>query len=168
MVARLALLLTIASIAAVVSAPALAQMKLSKSTSAGRAVHLKGYARTGPSCTGLDPPEIVIEQPPKHGIVCLRRDKMKLDRTIENDLKHCLGRIIRGFFVTYLPRRGYVGNDYVLYTVRFPTAQQLVQFDVNVLPFRSGSFAEPKDVSDPIEEKIQMPGPIPLCAVPVS
>ena len=168
MVARCAMLLTIASIAAVACAPALAQMKLSKSTSAGRAVHLKGYARTGPSCTGLDPPEIVIEQPPKHGIICLRRDKMRVDAIIERDLQHCLGRIVPGFFVTYLPRRGYVGSDHVLYTVRFSTVQHSVQFDVNILPFRPGSFPEPKDISDPIDEKVQMPGPIPLCAVPVS
>jgi hypothetical protein len=162
------MLLTVASIAAVVYSPAFAQVKLSKSTSAGRAVHLQGYARSDPSCAGLDPPEILIEQPPQHGIVCLRRDKMMLDGTIENNLKHCLGRIINGFFVTYLPRRGYVGSDHVLYTVRFPTTQHMVQFDVKVLPFRPGSFAEPKDISDPIDEKVQMPGPIPLCAVPVS
>ena len=168
MVGWLVTLLTGASLYVVLCAPALAQMKLAKSTSAGRAVHLQGYARADPRCEGLDPPGITIEQPPEHGIVCLRRDKMRLNNVLENSHKHCLGRIIVGFFVTYLPHRSYVGDDRVLYTVRFPTVQHVVQFDLKVLPYQSGRFTEPKDISDPIDEKPQMPGPIPLCAVPVS
>jgi hypothetical protein len=165
---RYVTLLFVASIGMAFCGPVVAQVKLWKTTSAGRALNLQGYARADRSCTGLDPPGITIEVPPEHGVVCLRRDKMKLDSVIENDLKHCLGHVISGFFVTYLPRRAYVGSDQVIYSVRFPTKEHMVQFDLQVLPYQPGAIAEPKDISDPIDEKAQMPGPIPACTVPVS
>jgi len=168
MTRRYVTLLFVTSICIVFCVSAVAQVKLRKTTSAGRAINLQGYARADRNCAGLDPPGITIEVPPEHGVVCLRRDKMKLDSVIENDLKHCLGRVISGFFVTYLPRRAYVGSDQVLYSVRFPTKEHRVQFDLQVLPYQRGAVAEPRDISDPIDDKAQMPGPIPPCTVPVS
>src|SRR5262249_20152520 len=59
-----------------------AQRQLSKAATAGRDTFLEGYSAADNNCQGLDPPEIIIDQPPEHGFVCLRRGDSLLKTTI--------------------------------------------------------------------------------------
>ena len=99
-------------------------------------------------------------------------------KTVENDLAHCLGRRAHGIHVIYLPRKihviylprkGYAGPDKVRYTVKFPTTQHTVEVNLTVLPDDLQSRnAVPADISAPIGDSAQKPGPLPVCAALVS
>jgi len=60
----------------------LAQTQLSKSTKAAHEVFLEGYARANNNCEAIDPPKINVDQPPEHGIVCLRRGGCGCERLL--------------------------------------------------------------------------------------
>jgi hypothetical protein len=153
----------------ILGAPSLAQVQLWKTTKAAHDVFLDGYARTNNKCESIDPPTIYVDQPPKHGIVCSRNGDLLLRKTVENDLSHCLSKRAHGIHVIYLPRKGYAGPDTVRYTVRFPTVQHTVDVVLTVLPDDSQPRdVAPADISAPIGDVSQMPGPLPVCAALVS
>jgi hypothetical protein len=150
-------------------ANAYAQRQLLKIVTAGHDVLVDGYARADNNCQGIDPPQIMIEQPPEHGTVCFRRDDLVLRTTMENNLVHCLGRKVSGFSVIYLSRRDYKGADRFRYTVRFPTVEHSIDVTLNVLPeWRASLMAVPADVSAAAGETRQRAGPIPACTALVS
>jgi hypothetical protein len=146
-----------------------AQGRLSKTTTAGQEVFVDGYARSDSHCQGLDPPQISIDQPPEHGIVCWRRGDLLLTTTVENNLAHCLGRNVNGFHVIYLSRSDYTGSDHIRYIVRFPTRQYSVEVTLNILPDRSKlSSAGPADTNASGGGTPQPSGLMPACTAPVS
>jgi hypothetical protein len=149
--------------------PVQAETQLSIATRAAEIRNLQSYARTNAACTGIEPPPIYIEEPPAHGIVCLRRTTVLLTKVEENNLSHCLGRKVPGVSVVYLARGNYVGGDIVRYSVRFPavTLSVLVNLTVSSADSRSPR-SMPPDISDPGAETIQVPGPIPSCTALVS
>jgi hypothetical protein len=145
------------------------QGRLSKATIAGHEVFVDGYARSDNNCQGLAPPQITIDDPPEHGIICLRRGDLWLKATIENNLAHCLGKKVSGFHVIYIARKDYTGPDHVHYTVVFPTVQHSMDVTLNVWPDSSKtSVATPGDISATIGETRQPSGPIPACPTLVS
>jgi hypothetical protein len=153
----------------VLCVPSTAQVQLSKSTKAAHDVFLEGYARTNSKCESIDPPSVFVDQPPEHGIVCSRSADLLLRKTVENDLAHCLSRRAHGIHVIYLPHRGYAGPDKVRYTVKFPTTQHTVEVNLTVLPDDPQSrTVVPADISAPIGDSAQKPGPLPVCAALVS
>jgi hypothetical protein len=94
---------------------------------------------------GSPPPQITIDDPPEHGIICLRRGDLWLKATIENNLAHCLGKKVSGFHVIYIARKDYTGPDHVHYTVVFPTVQHSMDVTLNVWPDSSKtSVATPR------------------------
>jgi hypothetical protein len=140
-----------------------AQEQLSKAVRAAHDIFLRGYARSNNDCEALDPPDIVIDRPPEHGIVCLRRGNLKLQRTVENNLVHCLGKKVIGVHVIYVAQNGYVGKDSVLYTVRFPTVQHSVEATLMVLP-NDGKVP----ARMPADNPLQTTGLAPSCPALVS
>jgi hypothetical protein len=149
--------------------PVQAETQLSITTKAAEIRSLQSYARTNAACTGIEPPPIYIEEPPAHGIVCLRRTHVLLTKVEENNLSHCLGRKVPGVSVVYLARRNYAGGDTVRYSVRFPTITLSVVVNLTVSSADSHSpQSMPPDISDPEAETIQLPGPIPSCTALVS
>ena len=111
-----------------------AQRQLSKAATAGRDTFLEGYSAADNNCQVLDPPEIIIDQPPEHGFVCLRRGDSLLKTTMENNLAHCLGKQVSGVHVIYVSHPDYSGADHVRYTVRFWTVRHSVDVTLKVLP----------------------------------
>jgi hypothetical protein len=149
---------------------ALAQnQRLAKATKADHEVVILGYGRSDQNCESVDPPALYLDKPPDHGTICFRVNDIKINEAIVGNLKHCVGRNIRGVAVVYLPRWKYIGPDHVRYTVVFPQARHSVYVDLTVLPDRSGSpSAAPADISTPAAESSQSPGPIPACTALVS
>ena len=77
---------------------------------------------------------------------------IKINEAIVGNLKHCVGRNIRGVTVVYLPRWKYIGLDDARYTVVFPQARHSVYVDLTVLPDRSGSPSVAPDIIAPAAE----------------
>jgi hypothetical protein len=149
--------------------PVFAQnQRLSKTTTADRDVVILGYGRSNQNCESVDPPALYLDKPPDHGTVCFRVNDIKINEAIVGNLKHCVGRNIRGVTVVYLPRWKYIGLDDVRYTVVFPQARHSVYVDLTVLPDRSGSPSVAADTITPAAESSQSPGPIPACTALVS
>ena len=151
-------------------APAVAQdQHITKTVRAAHDVVLEGYARTNPSCDGIEPPALYLDKPPDHGLVCFRIGDMKLHAAIVGNLTQCLGRKIRGVSVVYLSGSEYTGPDDLRYTVVFPEARHGVFVDLTVLPGRPNSpDAVPADISAPASAAPQSSGPIPACTALVS
>ncbi len=131
---------------------ALAQTQLSKSTKTAHDVFLEGYVRTDKNCESIDPPPIYLDQPPQHGIVCLRSADVYIRKVEQGNLTHCVRRKTLGVHVIYLPRAGYVGPDTVRYTVEFPGVRHAVQVNLTVLPDDDPRRAVPADISAPAGE----------------
>jgi hypothetical protein len=146
---------------------AYAQKQLSKAVTAGFYIVIEGYARTDSNCQAIDPPQFVIDQPPEHGTVCVRRGDVLVRSIVENNLTHCLGRKVSGVHVVYLPRRDHRGADHVRYTVRFPTVRHSLDVTLDVLPERP-ALSLPADISAPAGETRQPAGPMPACTALVS
>ena len=151
------------------SSPALAQDKrLAKTTRADHDVVILGYGRSKPNCESADPPALYLDKPPDHGALCFRTNDVKINEAIVGNLTHCIGRIIRGVVVVYLPRWKYVGSDEARYTVIFPQARHGVHVDLTVLPGQPSSPGVVQtDPGGPYESP-QLPGPIPACTSLVS
>jgi len=129
-------------------------------------VVIRGYWRADNNCEAKEPPALLFDKPPEHGIVCFRRDEVTMSKVIVGDgLQHCLGSRIRGLKLIYQPRLGYSGPDEVRYTVVFPRMRRSVSVDLTVLP---SQFQPKNDHTAPAEEPLQSPGPVPECAPLVS
>jgi hypothetical protein len=127
---------------------------------------IRGYWRADKNCEAKEPPMLLFDKPPEHGIVCFRRDEVTMYNVVVGDgLQHCLGRRIRGLKLIYQPRLGYSGPDEVRYTVVFPRVRHSVSVDLTVLPSR---FHSKDDLTAPVEGPLQSPGPVPECAPLVS
>lgn len=142
---------------------------LVKTTRAGHAVIILGYARSDQNCEGITPPVLYLDKPAEHGTVCWRPGKLKLREAIVGNLTQCLGRDIRGVNVVYFPRWKYVGSDGLQYTVEFPNARHRVEVSMTVLTDGSSSPDSPfADMGEPVGDDSQSPGPMPECAASVS
>lgn len=101
----------------------------------GKADHelvIRGYARIGANCAGVEPPIIELDVAPRHGIVCLRRaDDILLKY---GSGTRCLGHKATGINVVYLPRHGYVGSDSLRYIARFPRRPITHAANVTIVP----------------------------------
>ena len=162
-------LLVIAAGCLVLCSPLLAQVQLSKTVRAAQDSFIEGYVRRDTTCKPLDPPQLVIEQPPEHGIVCYKLADVLTQKPIGNNYTQCLGKKISGIHVRYLARGGYTGPDHVLYIVVFPDVRHKVEVNLNVLPAKPNSSVNvPADISEPADEKPQLSGPMPSCTVLVS
>jgi len=143
--------------------------RLAKTTIADHDVVILGYGRSNQNCESVDPPGLYLDKPPDHGTICFRVNDIKINEAIVGNLKHCVGRNIRGVTVVYLPRWKYIGLDDARYTVVFPQARHSVYVDLTVLPDRPGSpSVAPADINTPAAESSQSPGPIPACTALVS
>jgi len=130
---------------------------------------IAGYARTNAACEAVDPPTFYLDKPPEHGVVCWHSADVRMKAVIEGNMRHCVGRIVRGVVVRYLSRRDYAGPDDLRYTVRFTQVNHSAGITVTVRP--SGPESSRKqslDVDTMEPDRPQSPGPMPRCVLLMS
>ena len=137
---------------------------LTKVTKAGHDIAILSYARSNQNCEGIEPPGLYLDEPPKHGIVCFRHSKVKLQNAVVGNLTQCLGQSIRGVTIYYFPRSKYVGPDELRYTVIFPEKRHGVYAELTVIR----DSADDGSVAASPMEYAQPTGPIPVCSPAVS
>jgi hypothetical protein len=73
------------------------QRKTLKTGKAGHEMTLGGHVRIDRNCLSIGVPRIDLEQPPAHGIMCLRPADVPLQYLVGNAPSNCLGRKAAGF-----------------------------------------------------------------------
>jgi hypothetical protein len=140
----------------------------SKTGKANHELVLRTYGKHDPNkdCASLEPPRINLDQPPIHGVVCLRRTDYTIRWVCSNRSAHCVGRKANGVSVVYLPRHGYIGADTLVYTVHMSPGPVTFNTSLTIepdAPPSPGASAVPADISAPAGDTPQSPGPIPMC-----
>jgi hypothetical protein len=72
------------------------QRKTLKTGKAGHEMTLGGHVRIDRNCLSIGVPRIDLEQPPAHGIMCLRPADVPLQYLVGNAPSSCLGRKAAG------------------------------------------------------------------------
>ena len=75
----------------------------------GQEVQILVLNNTGGDCSGLPPPEVRVEEPPRGGIIIVRFGQSNIPETAPR----CAGRQIPGLGVFYRPKGGFSGPDRV-------------------------------------------------------
>jgi hypothetical protein len=140
------------------------QRKTLKSGKAGHEMTLGGHVRIDRNCLSIGVPRIDLEQPPAHGIMCLRPADVPLQYLVGNAPSSCLGRKAAGVRVFYRSYDGYTGKDEARYTVRFPRSQVNVDVDLTIVPDERPPISGVPPADGVPAEEAQTPGPMPACA----
>jgi hypothetical protein len=143
------------------------QRKTSKTGKADHEIPLGGLVRVDRNCAGIGAPQIDLESPPMHGIVCQRPGEVKLEYVVSDASRHCLGTKAVGVRIFYRPHDGYTGKDAARYIARFPKDQVNVDVDLTIVPDDRPSLNRAPAPGAPAPEA-QKPGPMPVCAGLVS
>jgi hypothetical protein len=144
------------------------QRKISKVGKANHEAILSGHVRTDRNCLGIGVPDINMERPPAHGVVCLRAGPVRLQYLIGGAPADCLGQKPAGIRVVYRPHDGYTGKDETRYIVHFRKVQVDVNVDLTILPDDSPTPNGSSAPAGPSVQEPQKPGPIPTCPALVS
>lgn len=145
------------------------QEKLAVTTSVGREAFVKGYVWVNGRCELKQPPPIFIDRPPRHGTLCSVIRLSRTEPSVVGGAKRCAGQLVNAPQIVYLPRGNYVGPDDMHYVVKFPTADYGVEVTVTIQPADPTRPATvPRDISDPLNGKLQVPGLLMSCSALVS
>jgi hypothetical protein len=147
---------------------------ISKFGNANHELMVRGHTQTDENCVFRRLPDIHLDVPPRHGILCLRpADDVPIvwvPPGATDRARLCLGRRVSGARIFYLPRHGYIGADTFRYTALFEKrfrftrdVHLMIVPDVPPLP-----GAVPADIIGPANDTPQAPGAIPTCAALVS
>jgi hypothetical protein len=142
---------------------------LSKFGNANHELMVRGHTYTDNNCVAAGTPDLHLDAPPRHGVLCLRpADDVPI--RLAPSAVHCLSKRVSGIRIYYLPRHGYIGADTFRYTALFLKRYRYTR-DINLLivpdvPPTPG--AVPADISGTADDAPQSPGPIPMCSALVS
>jgi hypothetical protein len=141
-----------------------------RSGKAGREIVVRGYMTWKHDCSFRAYPEVVLDEPPQHGVVCLQIGTMRAGLGYFGKTPHCVGRLVRGVRVVYLPRSDFVGMDKMYYTVLYPSGlRRTVRTIFSVSPADPGARGTvPADIAAPMPEVRQPSGRVPYCSALVS
>jgi hypothetical protein len=122
------------------------------------------YARGDDQCNSIEPPSLVLDNPPKHGIACLGPRDVFATRREEGNLPQCVTRTMKGVGLFYRPRAGFAGDDKIRFTVIFPTVKRSFEVELHVivddfLAKKRGTLG----FVAPANAKPQVAGQIPAC-----
>jgi hypothetical protein len=130
---------------------------------------VENHTNLNARCEGLEPPTINLDEPPQHGVVCLRIRDNIIRSVVTAALRGCIGHKIRGIRVIYLPRYDYTGSDTLSYTVRYLNGQMKVDASLTIVPDEPESRdTVPPDINAPENDVLQPKGPVPECTALVS
>jgi hypothetical protein len=158
------------------AAPALPNLAepavLSKFGNANHEIMVRGHTQTDENCVFRQLPDLRLDAPPRHGVLCLRpADDVPIRYLLSGATERgrlCLGKRVSGVRIFYLPHHDYTGADTFRYTALFSKRYRFTR-DVNlmILPDVPSPGAVPADLA-PAGDTPQAPGPIPPCAALVS
>lgn len=117
---------------------AAAQTQLARTVARDRESILAVHVNLNPDCTQGAPVGIVMMQPPANGAIRVAREIGPLDRSLLDqgtsvgNIVPCVGARLRHVVVRYRPRRGFSGEDRVVYERRGGRAQQTITIAITV------------------------------------
>lgn len=142
--------------------------QLIKAGAANRPLLLREHAAWNMDCHGVPYPALRIDRPPRHGTVCARVADITIRYMYAGTESQCIGHVVQGLRLIYVPLPGFAGDDHFQYSVRYPSsARRRVSVIVSV-GARVGAATLPADTVGAAPETAQESGPVPPCAAPVS
>jgi hypothetical protein len=158
----IALTFAVFSLAASTSAAEI--YKLNKSTKARKEVLVAWFFKNlKDNCETGEPPEIELNIPPMGGTVCLRSGMVPVRNIWTGRNQHCIGTIVRGVQVIYIPYGSFTGVDSTQFTVKMgPPWNRTYEANISV----EAGEAKAGDASSARSEL--QAGPMPKCPALVS
>jgi hypothetical protein len=158
----------VAAIAFLTRPPAYAGAEqLIKAGAANRPLLIREHAAWNMDCRAVPYPAFHLDQPPQHGAVCARVADITVRSMYTGSEAQCIGRVVQGLRLIYVPQPGFTGRDHLQYSVQYPSAHRSVSVTVTVSA-RAGAELLPLDTVGVAPDTAQMPGPVPPCAAPLS
>ena len=144
---------------------ALAQEEqLSKSGKVDQQIIIREHAGWNRDCDAIAHPALFLDEPPRHGRVCVRVENIKIHSMFIGTELQCIGRVVRGVQLIYRPDAGYAGDDGLRYIIQYPLARRAVSVFVTMAAAAPGGpSAAPSGLTAPMPEIQQSPGPVPVC-----
>jgi hypothetical protein len=141
--------------------------QLVKAGAANRPLLIREHAAWNMDCRAIPYPALHLDQPPQHGAVCARVADIMVRSMYAGTEAQCIGRVVQGLRLIYVPQPGFTGRDRLQYSVQYPSAHRSVSVTVSV-GARAGTQLLPLDTVGTAPDMGQMPGPVPPCAAPLS
>jgi hypothetical protein len=141
--------------------------QLVKAGAANRPLLIREHAAWNMDCRAIPYPALRLDQPPRHGAVCARVADITVHSMYAGTEAQCIGRVVQGLRLIYVPQPGFTGHDRLQYSVKYPSAHRSVSVTVTVSA-RAGAELLPLDTVGAAPDTAQMPGPVPPCAAPLS
>ncbi|WBU30477.1 hypothetical protein OOZ54_02965 [Rhodopseudomonas palustris] len=116
-------------------------------------------ARFDKACRSVGLFEVLLDEPPQHGAVCMLAGAVRPTRLFAGSGTKCLGQPMPGVQIMYRSDPGFAGRDTLRYTLKSPRISKPHQFTIEV---RATSKIEGGRRLD-VEQPRQSPGPMPTC-----
>jgi hypothetical protein len=127
----------------------------------------RGYfAGISDTCENKKLPEIDLNIPPAGGTVCMRPGMTRLHNVWSGGAQHCIGKMMFGAVVIYIPFRSFTGVDTMQYTVRAgvqPSQSKTYEVEITVEAGQATASGASSAAPEP-----QKAGPMPACPALVS
>jgi hypothetical protein len=116
-------------------------------------------ARFDKACRSVGLFEVLLDEPPQHGSVCVLAGAVRPTRLFAGSGTKCLGQPMPGVQIMYRSDPGYAGRDTLRYKLKSPRISKPHQFTIEVRPAPKIEGGRRLDVEQPR----QSPGPMPAC-----
>jgi hypothetical protein len=153
--------LTLSARAIDAAAEQAAEEQLAKSGQADHAVIIREHAGWDRDCAAIAHPALYIDEPPRHGSVCVRAAEIRIQTLAAGTQGQCIGRLVRGVRLVYRPDAGFAGGDGLRYAVQYPSLRKTVAVSIAVTP-QAPSAANAQASMGAAAH--QPAGPVPDCA----
>ena len=129
-----------------------------------RSILVREHAGWNRNCEAIAHPPLYLVNPPRHGNVCARSQKIRISAMYVGTESQCVGHLVSGVKLIYQPDDAYLGEDTLVYAVQYPSRLRTIAVKVTVDPHLSGnaSVAEADYYVNTAPSR-QMPGLIPDC-----
>ena len=94
-----------------------------KAVASGKPLHLYHAYSTNPDCTSTGEVVMRVVQGPEHGRVSIQRTGVFPSFGPDNVRNVCNRRRVPGVQATYISQRGYLGSDFVVLQVLYPSGR---------------------------------------------
>jgi hypothetical protein len=144
---------------------ALAQEEqLSKSGKVDQQIIIREHAGWNRDCDAIAHPALFLDEPPRHGRVCVRVENIKIHSMFIGTESQCIGRVVTGVQLIYHPDAGYAGYDDLRYIIQYPLGRRAVSVFVTMAAAAPGGpSAAPSGLTAPMPGMQQSSGPVPVC-----
>lgn len=139
--------------------------QLSISVQVDHPITIREHAGWNRDCEAVAHPALYLSEPPSHGNVCSRIERIKISSMYVGTESQCVGHLVRGVRLIYRPDETYSGNDSLRYAAQYPSVVRTIRVRIAVAAHAADTVGAPTSiVGAPMAQARQTPGPVPACA----